>query len=337
MSTSGSGNISSKFDDGLKGDPFDHRGEAGGPPIAPADVPIEDRALRQSVDNPPPESHEPAPGEQDSLAAPAPDDSGLEEKSPRSRGKLIAGAVIACLAVAALAYFFVPRGDKTVVSSRTEQPATPRSEPPASAPSPAPAPQPRASVPEPSPTSPSPSTPAQPPASAAPERPAPERPAPSLATPTASQPPQAPAPAAEPPSQAAPGPSTPAPRASPAPAQVAPAPSVPPTPAQVAPAPAQAPPPAPAQVAPVPPASNNAALRPPAAVPQGRQVMFLQRPGVNIRSAPSSRGTPVASAPQGTRFEVINRNGEWVEVESGRIKGWISARFLGPNPPQPAR
>src|SRR4051794_12860539 len=105
MSTSGSGDISSKFDDGPKDGAFDHRSEAGGPPIAPVEIPIEDRALRQSVDNPPPESHEPAPAEQDSLAALEPDHADIDEKSSRPRGKLIVGAVIACVAVGALAYF----------------------------------------------------------------------------------------------------------------------------------------------------------------------------------------------------------------------------------------
>ena len=63
-------------------------------------------------------------------------------------------------------------------------------------------------------------------------------------------------------------------------------------------------------------------------------VLFLQRPGVNIREAPSPTGKVVGTAPRGTRFQVTNRQAEWVQVENGRLKGWISARFLGPEEPQ---
>ena len=85
--------------------------------------------------------------------------------------------------------------------------------------------------------------------------------------------------------------------------------------------------------APVAPTRNTAAL-PPAGEPQNRDIVFLQRPGVNIRSAPSATGRILGSAPQGTRFEVTSREGDWVQVESDRFKGWISGRFLGPDGPR---
>jgi cytoskeletal protein RodZ len=295
MSTSGSDDISPKLDDGLKGGGLDDRVESAGPPLAPADVPVESHALRESAEGSPDSFHEPTPTEQPPLVAPVSGHADANENNFRPRGKLIAGIVIGVgLVLAALAYFFVPfRSEKAVTASRTEQPAAPiRSEPAPPVPAPAPAPQPRASIPESAPTSASPSAPVQAPTAASPER-------------------------------SAPSPELPAPIR---PAQ----PATPPveTPAQVAPAPA-----APTPVAPAPPAGTGAALRPPAAVPQGRQILFLQRPGVNIRSTPSSSANVVGSAPQGTRFEVTNRNGEWIQVESGRFKGWINARFLGPNPP----
>lgn len=310
MSTSGSDEISPKLDDGLKGGGLDERAESAGPPLAPADMPLEGHALRESAEGSPDGFHESTPIEQPALAAPVADHSSASEKNFRPGGKLIAGTAIGVgLALAALAYFFVPfRGEKAVTASRTEQPATIRSEPAAPPASPTPAPQPRANIPESPPASPSPSTPVRAPTAASPEPTAPPPAAPAPIRPA--QPPTAPA---EAPAQVAPGAPAAAPPAPLAPAQVAPPPSTP--------------------VAPTPPATNNAALRPPAAVPQGRQILFLQRPGVNIRSNPSTGGSVVGSAPQGTRFEVTNRNGEWVQVESGRLKGWINARFLGANPP----
>jgi hypothetical protein len=303
MSTSGSDEISPKLDDGLKGGDVEERAESVGPPLAPTDMSPESHALRQSAQGSPESFSEPRATEQPALVAPVSDHTDAADKSFRPGGKLIAGiAVGAGLVLAALAYFFVPfGGGKTIIPSRTEQPAASiRSEPTAPVPNPAPAQQPPASIPDSPPAAPSPNVSVQAPATVPPER-----------TPASPEPasPSRPAQPATPPVQS--------------PAQVTPAPT------QVAPAPA-----APTPVAPTPPAgTSNAALRPPASVPQGRQILFLQRPGVNIRSTPSSTANVVGSAPQGTRFEVTNRNGEWVQVESGRFKGWISARFLGPNPP----
>ncbi len=62
-------------------------------------------------------------------------------------------------------------------------------------------------------------------------------------------------------------------------------------------------------------------------------VVFLQRPGVNIRSAPSLSAPVLGTAPTGTQFTATSREGDWVQVESTRWKGWISSQFLGPNKP----
>ena len=70
------------------------------------------------------------------------------------------------------------------------------------------------------------------------------------------------------------------------------------------------------------------------AVPQNRDVLFSQPSGANIRSTPSANGTIVGTAPKGTRFEVTNRQGNWVAVENGRWKGWINSRLLAPNEPR---
>jgi hypothetical protein len=67
---------------------------------------------------------------------------------------------------------------------------------------------------------------------------------------------------------------------------------------------------------------------------QNPDVVFLQRPGVNIRSAPSGNAPVLGTAPKGTRFTATSREGDWVQVENTGLKGWINSQFLGPNKPQ---
>jgi hypothetical protein len=87
-------------------------------------------------------------------------------------------------------------------------------------------------------------------------------------------------------------------------------------------------------VAAAPQAAATAAPSPtPAAAPSQDDVVFLQRPGVNIRSGPSLTAPAVGTAPKGTQFTATSREGDWVQVESTRWKGWISSQFLGPDKP----
>jgi type IV secretory pathway VirB10-like protein len=90
------------------------------------------------------------------------------------------------------------------------------------------------------------------------------------------------------------------------------------------------------QVVPAAPTVNAASRR---TVPasQNRNIVFLQRPGVHIRSTPSANGKIVGTAPKGKRFQITNREGEWVQVESGPLKGWINSQFLAPNEPRAVR
>ncbi len=67
---------------------------------------------------------------------------------------------------------------------------------------------------------------------------------------------------------------------------------------------------------------------------QNPDLVFLQRPGVNIRSAPSGNAPVLGTAPRGTRFTATSREGDWVQVENTRLKGWINSQFLAPNKPQ---
>jgi hypothetical protein len=83
-------------------------------------------------------------------------------------------------------------------------------------------------------------------------------------------------------------------------------------------------------VAPTTAEASNAPVRPNL---ERRQMVTLERSGVNIRLAPSASSRVVGSAPKGTRFEVKKRNGRWVEIESDAVKGWVSGHFLGPDQP----
>jgi cytoskeletal protein RodZ len=67
---------------------------------------------------------------------------------------------------------------------------------------------------------------------------------------------------------------------------------------------------------------------------QNPDLVFLQRPGVNIRSAPSGNAPVLGTAPRGTQFTATSREGDWVQVENTRLKGWINSQFLAPNKPQ---
>jgi hypothetical protein len=80
-------------------------------------------------------------------------------------------------------------------------------------------------------------------------------------------------------------------------------------------------------------ANRNTALQETSTATQKEDIVFLQRSGVHIRSAPSTNGRVLATVPKGTRFKVANREGDWVQVESDRFNGWIRSRFLAANEP----
>jgi hypothetical protein len=82
------------------------------------------------------------------------------------------------------------------------------------------------------------------------------------------------------------------------------------------------------------PTSVTAAEPPDVAASVNPDVVFLQRPGVNIRSAPSSSAPVLGTAPKGTQFTASGWDGDWVQVENTRLKGWINSQFLAANKPQ---
>ena len=56
--------------------------------------------------------------------------------------------------------------------------------------------------------------------------------------------------------------------------------------------------------------TGGSATRQIAFAPQKQVMVYLQRPGVNIRSTPSLDGAVLGGAPKGTRFKVTKRNGD---------------------------
>jgi hypothetical protein len=67
---------------------------------------------------------------------------------------------------------------------------------------------------------------------------------------------------------------------------------------------------------------------------QNPDLVFLQRHGVNIRSGPSGTAPVLGTAPKGTQFTATGREGDWVQVENTRSKGWINSQFLAPDKPE---
>jgi Bacterial SH3 domain len=78
----------------------------------------------------------------------------------------------------------------------------------------------------------------------------------------------------------------------------------------------------------------NAATPQPNSTAQKPDLVFLQRPGVNIRSGPSGTAPALGTAPKGTQFTATGREGDWVQVENTRLKGWINSQFLAPDKPE---
>jgi hypothetical protein len=89
----------------------------------------------------------------------------------------------------------------------------------------------------------------------------------------------------------------------------------------------------PSPAVPTPPSVEASPQVTPSVVTPNTELLFLQRPGVNIRSAPSGNAPVLGTAPKGTQFTATRREGDWVQVENPRWSGWISSQFLAPNKP----
>ena len=59
------------------------------------------------------------------------------------------------------------------------------------------------------------------------------------------------------------------------------------------------------------------------------EVLVVQRSRANIRTEPSRKGRVIGTAAKGTQVKVISRSRNWIEVEVGGAKGWITGSLLG--------
>jgi hypothetical protein len=90
----------------------------------------------------------------------------------------------------------------------------------------------------------------------------------------------------------------------------------------------------PNQLSPATPAQPARSVTSPPAGPARGQFVFVQRPNVNIRNAPSDRSPVIGIAQFAGRFVVARSDGEWVQVAQGPWRGWINQRFLAPRLPR---
>lgn len=58
--------------------------------------------------------------------------------------------------------------------------------------------------------------------------------------------------------------------------------------------------------------------------------------GLNLRRGPGTGHAIVATLPRGTRLEVLDRQGAWLEVRAGARRGWLHGAFTSPVGPAPA-
>jgi Protein of unknown function (DUF4236)/Bacterial SH3 domain len=64
-----------------------------------------------------------------------------------------------------------------------------------------------------------------------------------------------------------------------------------------------------------------------------REVVYVLKPNVNIRSEPSTVSQVLGSAKAGRKLTVFQRQSEWVQVGDGAPIGWVHQSLLGPMPP----
>lgn len=90
--------------------------------------------------------------------------------------------------------------------------------------------------------------------------------------------------------------------------------------------------PEPAQVSlSVQPLATPEAATPPAPV---REKLYVTAGALNVRAGPSSGSPQVAALPFGTKVEVLDTDGNWLEVTAGDVQGWVFAKYLSPTAPR---
>jgi len=105
-----------------------------------------------------------------------------------------------------------------------------------------------------------------------------------------------------------------------------------PPPAKVLP-PVSQPQPKPQKVAPEPVEGRRPLNISPSPTKTEREVIFVQKANVNLRSGPSPSAAIVSVTGKGKQFAVFGREGEWVQVGESTPAGWIHHTMLAPTAP----
>ncbi|HEX5461375.1 MAG TPA: DUF4236 domain-containing protein [Steroidobacteraceae bacterium] len=71
----------------------------------------------------------------------------------------------------------------------------------------------------------------------------------------------------------------------------------------------------------------------PAGVAPSREMVYVQKTGVNVRSEPSASASIIRSERKGARLRVFGRQGHWMQVGDTSPVGWVYSPLLGPDEP----
>jgi hypothetical protein len=81
------------------------------------------------------------------------------------------------------------------------------------------------------------------------------------------------------------------------------------------------------------PRANAQASASQAGLSRSQDRVYVQRPSVNIRSAPSTSASVVRSEVRGKQLAVFQRDGEWVQIGETVPTGWVHRSLVGPTAP----
>ncbi|ALP51937.1 hypothetical protein Tel_01620 [Candidatus Tenderia electrophaga] len=60
---------------------------------------------------------------------------------------------------------------------------------------------------------------------------------------------------------------------------------------------------------------------------------YIRAREAKVVSAPSAAAELVMALPKGTEVDILQRQGRWLEVQSGGRQGWVSGLLVGDEPP----
>jgi uncharacterized protein YraI len=60
------------------------------------------------------------------------------------------------------------------------------------------------------------------------------------------------------------------------------------------------------------------------------ETLWVKTPAVDLREGKGSMFSVTGTVPKGTELSVVSREGSWVQVEAGTVKGWVYESSLSP-------